>query len=231
MRIDVLTLCPKLVDSALSESIIGRARRNGSLELHTHDLRPFGLGKHKSVDDTPYGGGPGMVMRCEPLFEATEKILATELNQTKRILMCPQGRLLKQSLVRELAREKRLFIICGHYEGVDERVREHLATESISIGDYVLTNGALAAAVLIDAVVRLLPGVLGSEESAQQESFTDRLLDGPVYTRPPNYRGWTVPEILLSGNHGEVEKWRMNESVNRTQKVRPDLLNQPPCAG
>jgi tRNA (guanine37-N1)-methyltransferase len=223
MRVDVLTLFPSIVEGALSESIIGRARKKGLLELHIHDLRPYGLGKHRSTDDTPYGGGPGMVMRCDPLFNATESILGSEFHNTPRILMCPQGRLLRQSIVREISKLPRLFIICGHYEGVDERVRQYLATDTLSIGDYVLTNGALSAAVLIDAVTRLLPGVLGCSESPIRESFSHSYLEGPTYTRPPEFRGWKVPEILLSGNHKEIAAWRENMARIRTQQTRPDI--------
>jgi len=223
MRIDVVTLFPNIVESALSESIIGRARKKKLLDLYVHDLRPYGLGKHHVTDDSPYGGGPGMVMRCEPLFHAAEKILGSEYHITPRILMCPQGRLLKQTVVRELSAHPRIFIICGHYEGVDERVRLYLATDVISIGDYILTNGALAAAVLIDSVVRLIPGVLGSSESTVYESFTQDTLEGPTYTRPAVFRGWKVPEVLLNGNHEQISLWRHQMAITRTKQIRPDI--------
>jgi len=223
MRVDVLTLFPAIVEGALSESIIRRAREKGLLELHVHNLRSYGIGKHRTVDDTPYGGGPGMVLRCEPIFQAAESILGEEFHTTPRILMCPQGKPLHQATVKALSSYRRLFIICGHYEGVDERVRLYLATDTISIGDYILTNGALAAAVLIDAVCRLIPGVLGCPHSPLSESFSHQELEGPVYTRPADFRGWKVPEILLSGDHQKIASWRKSMARQRTEMVRPDL--------
>lgn len=221
MKIDVLTLFPAMFSGPLDESIIKRARTAGILELAIHNLRDYTHDRHKTVDDKPFGGGPGMVLKPEPIFEAVEH-LATD--QTRVILMNPAGRTLTQSIVRELAGYPHLLLVCGSYEGFDERVREHLADDEISIGDYVLTNGALPAMVLIDAVARLLPGVLGDDESASEESFSDGLLEYPHYTRPADFRGMKVPEVLLSGNHAEIAKWRREQARLRTKQRRPDLL-------
>lgn len=221
MQIDVVTLFPRIVEGPLEESILKRARERGRVTIRVHNLRDFAHDKHRVVDDKPFGGGPGMVLKPEPIFEAVEKLRRAD---SRVILMCPQGRRLTQSVARELAGHPHLIIICGHYEGVDERVREALVQDEISIGDYVLTNGALAAAVLIDAVVRLVPGVLGDDASAARDSFADGLLEGPQYTRPAEYRGMRVPEVLLSGNHEEIARWRREQALRRTAQRRPDLL-------
>jgi tRNA (guanine37-N1)-methyltransferase len=206
-------------------SIIARAVREGRLEIHIHNIRDYATDRHKVTDDYPYGGGPGMVMKPEPIFAAVEAVMGDERGpEAPVILMTPSGRLLKQSIVRELAKKRRIGIICGHYEGVDERVRLYLATEELSIGDYVLTGGELPAMVLVDAVARLLPGVISSE-SVAEESFSDGLLEYPQYTRPANFRGWKVPEILLSGNHAQIARWRRGWALIRTLDRRPDLLS------
>jgi tRNA (guanine37-N1)-methyltransferase len=225
MRIDVLTLFPGMFAGPLDESIIQRARRNGLLDLHIHDLRDFTHDRHRTVDDRPFGGGPGMLLKPEPIFEAIEK-LADE--RTRVILMSPAGCPLRQGDAVALARQAHLLLICASYEGVDERVRETLVDDEISIGDYVLTNGALPAMVLVDCVTRLLPGALGDEESAGDESFSHGLLEYPHYTRPAEFRGMKVPEVLLSGNHAEIEKWRREQSKQRTAERRPDLLRDKP---
>jgi len=205
----------------LDESIIMRARKKGLLDLKIHQLRDWTHDRHKTVDDNPFGGGPGMLMKPEPLFEAVESLKRAE---TKVILLSPSGRKFDQAIARELALEKDLLLVTGHYEGFDERVRESLADDELSIGDYVLTNGALPAMVVIDAVVRLLPGVLGDDASSADESFSQGLLEYPQYTRPADFRGMKVPEVLLSGNHAEIEKWRREQAKLRTEKNRPDLL-------
>ncbi len=221
MKIDVLTLFPAMFAGPLDESIIGRARRAGLLQLSVHNLRDYAHDRHKTVDDRPFGGGPGMLLKPEPIFEAVEK-LATE--KARVILLSPAGRTFNQAIARQLAQSAELLIITGHYEGFDERVRERLAHDELSIGDYVLTNGALPAMVIIDAVTRLLPGVLGDDESAQEESFSHGLLEYPQYTRPAEFGGMKVPDVLLSGNHAEIAKWRNEQSRQRTEERRPDLL-------
>lgn len=226
IRIDVVTLFPGIVSGALGESIMGRAQKSGRLDLRLHQLRDYATDKHRITDDRPYGGGPGMVMKCEPVFAAVEDILGADLPSTPRILLSPQGQPFTQGIARRLAELPRFLLICGHYEGVDERIREHLASEAISIGDYVLTNGALAAAVVIDSVVRLVPGVLGDEGSHADESHSGQGLEYPQYTRPPDFRGHVVPEILLSGNHAAVEAWRREQGRARTVKSRPDLAQK-----
>jgi tRNA (guanine37-N1)-methyltransferase len=233
MRIDILTLFPAICRAPLSESMMKRAQECGVLELHIHNLRDWTTDKHHVVDDAPFGGGQGMVMKAEPIFAAVEDLKKTsnaqrptsnvELQRPKVILMSPAGRKFDQGVAAEFSSEAHLIIVCGHYEGVDHRVVEHLVDEEVSIGDYVLTNGAIAAVVLVDAVVRLLPGVLGDEQSAADDSFSAGLLEGPQYTRPSEFRGWKVPDILLSGNHGEIAKWRKEQGRQRTQKNRPDL--------
>ncbi|OGV57953.1 MAG: tRNA (guanosine(37)-N1)-methyltransferase TrmD [Lentisphaerae bacterium RIFOXYA12_FULL_48_11] len=223
LSIDVITIFPRMLDGFLNESMLKRAAKQGAVELRTIDLRDFTHDVHRTTDDKPYGGGPGMLMKPEPLFEAVESVMT---HGARVILMTPQGKPFKQSMAVELSKEKHLIFICGHYEGVDERVRQHLATDEISIGDYVLTNGALPAAVVIDSVVRLLPGVLGGEGATVEESFNQGYLEYPQYTRPPEYRGMKVPEILMSGNHEEIARWRKEQAVARTIKKRPDLLNK-----
>jgi tRNA (guanine37-N1)-methyltransferase len=223
MRIDILTLFPEMFAGPLSESMIKRARERGLVDIRVHDIREFAHDKHRTADDRPFGGGPGMVLKPEPIFECFE---AAVPRGTRLIYMTPQGRPLTQAKVRELAAGESLALLCGHYEGVDERVRAALVTEEISIGDYVLTGGELPAMVLVDAVVRLLPGALGDEDSAQQESFTGGLLDCPHFTRPEVYRGMAVPQVLLSGNHGEIARWRRAQAEERTRQRRPDLIRE-----
>jgi tRNA (guanine37-N1)-methyltransferase len=223
MKIDVLTLFPGMFAGPLDASIVGRARTAGILQLGIHDLRGWTHDRHRTVDDTPYGGGPGMVLKPEPLFEAIEALRGERGAGTKVILTSPSGRVFNQEIARELSRESGLLLVCGSYEGFDERVREHLADDELSIGDYVLTNGALPAMVIIDAVTRLLPGALGDDASSADESFSDGLLEYPQYTRPAEFRGWPVPEILQSGNHAAIEKWRRAQAARRTAARRPDL--------
>jgi len=225
MRIDILTLFPEICRAPLNASMMKRAQESGALDLQIHNLRDWTNDKHHVVDDAPFGGGQGMVMKPEPIFAAVEDLKSKIQNpKSKIILMSPAGRKFDQGLAKEFSTESHLIIICGHYEGVDHRVIEHLVDAEISIGDYVLTNGAIAAVVLVDAVVRLLPGVLGDEQSAADDSFSGGLLEGPQYTRPSDFRGWKVPDVLLSGNHGEIAKWRREQARQRTQKDRPDLL-------
>jgi len=224
MIIEVVTLFPAMVEQCASHSIIGRARESGALQLRVVDLRDYTHDRHRTADDAPYGGGAGMVMKVEPLDEAITDLRQKAGEPVRVILMSPQGRKLDQRLVEELAEEGHLVLICGHYEGVDERVREHLVDDEISIGDYVLTGGELPALVLVDAVARYIPGVLGKAESAEEESFRDGLLEYPQYTRPEEYRGWRVPEVLLSGHHAMIARWRRRESLRRTLERRPDLL-------
>jgi tRNA (guanine37-N1)-methyltransferase len=227
MRIDILSLFPETFASPLNQSIIKRAREQGLVDIVIHDIRDYTHDKHHTADDCPYGGGPGMVLKPEPIFEAAEAIEKhLGVSDLPVILLTPQGRLFSQSVAQELALHPRLMLICGHYEGLDERVCEHLATDQISIGDYVLSGGELAALVVVDAIVRLIPGVLGSEDSASSDSHSDGLLEYPQYTRPQVYRGWSVPSVLLSGNHGEVAQWRRRQAILRTAKRRPDLLEK-----
>jgi tRNA (guanine37-N1)-methyltransferase len=221
LKIDVLTLFPAMFAGPLDESIIMRARKTGLLDLQIHQLRDWTHDRHKTVDDRPFGGGPGMLLKPEPLFEAVESLKRPE---TRVILLSPGGRKFDQSIARELAAQKDLLLVTGHYEGFDERVRTMLADDELSIGDYVLTNGALPAMVVIDAVTRLLPGVLGDDASSSDESFSAGLLEYPQYTRPAEFRGAKVPDILLSGNHAGIEKWRREQARSRTKAQRPDLL-------
>jgi len=221
LRIDVLTLFPGMFTGPLDESIIMRARRAGLLQVNLHNLRDYAHDRHKTVDDRPFGGGPGMLLKPEPIFEAVEALRGDE---TRVILLSPAGRLFNQGIARDLSLEKNLLMITGHYEGFDERIREKLADDELSVGDFVLTNGALPAMVVIDCVARLLPGVLGDEFSAEQESFSQGLLEFPQYTRPAEFRGMKVPEVLLSGNHAEIARWRAEQAVLRTRERRPDLL-------
>ncbi len=227
MRIDILTLFPEICRAPLNESMMKRAQTAGALELHVHNIRDWATDKHRIVDDAPFGGGQGMVMKPEPIFTAVEEIQASSKHQvpsSKTILMSPAGRRFDQGMAEALAHEQHLIIICGHYEGIDHRVTEHLVDLELSIGDYVLTNGAIAAVVVVDAVVRLLPGVLGHEQSAADDSFSRGLLEGPQYTRPADFRGWKVPDVLLSGNHAEIAAWREREGQRRTRQNRPDLV-------
>jgi tRNA (guanine37-N1)-methyltransferase len=223
MKIDVLTTFPEMFTGPVDASIIQRARKKGLLELRVHNLRDYAHDNYKTVDDRPFGGGPGMVLKCEPIVEALE---ALKGDATRVVLMSPSGRLFEQSLARELSAGPDLLIICGAYEGVDERVREQWVDEELSIGDYVLTNGTLAAMVVIDAVTRLLPGALGDEQSVVDESFSGGLLEYPHYTRPAEFRGMKVPAVLLSGNHAAIEKWRREQAQARTAQRRPDLARK-----
>ena len=225
LQIDIVTIFPRMLDSILGESILKRAQEAGLVQIRCVNLRDFATGAHLTTDDRPYGGGPGMVMKPEPVFKAVDALRRPE---SKVILMTPQGEPFKQAMAMALSKESHLIILCGHYEGVDERIREALADLEISIGDYVLTNGVISAAIVVDAVVRLLPGALGGEGAADDESFTTGLLEYPHYTRPPVYRGMAIPEILTSGNHAEIAKWRHEQSLTRTQARRPDLPLPPP---
>ena len=224
MRIDILTIFPDMFRGPLQESIVKRAQDKGLVSIHLHDIRQWATDRHKSVDDYPYGGGPGMVMKPEPVFAAVEAVKAMDPQEAPVILLTPVGRPFNQQVALELAQRPRLLLLCGHYEGVDARIHEHLADDEISIGDYVLSGGELAAMVVVDAVVRLLPGALGHPESAVQESFTQGLLEYPHYTRPPEFRGWQVPEVLPSGDHAAVARWRRQQSLLLTARRRPHLL-------
>jgi tRNA (guanine37-N1)-methyltransferase len=228
MRIDIVTLFPEICRAPLSESIMKRAQEKGIIELRIHNLRDWASDKHHTVDDAPFGGGQGMVMKPEPIFAAVEDLRqqasGIRPRSAKVILMSPAGRRFDQRMAQQLSQESHLIIVCGHYEGVDHRVIDHLIDLEISIGDYVLTNGAIAAVALVDAVARLLPGTLGHEHSAADDSFSRGLLEAPQYTRPAQFRGWKVPEVLLSGNHAEIAKWRKEQAIKRTRQNRPDLL-------
>lgn len=224
MNIRILTLFPGMFAGPFGESIIRRAIDQGLVDIDIYNIRDYTRDKHHVVDDSPYGGGPGMVLKPEPLFEAVEAV--KEGADIPVILLTPQGRLFNQGIAEELAGQEEIILICGHYEGVDERVREHLVTDEVSIGDYVLSGGEFAAMVVVDAVVRQLPGALGSEESVGDDSHSTGLLEYPQYTRPQSFRGWEVPEILLSGNHAEIERWRRGQSLRRTAERRPDLMER-----
>jgi tRNA (guanine37-N1)-methyltransferase len=228
MRMDVLTLFPAMFEEVFAASILGKAKEKGIVSLNAVNFRDYANNKHNTVDDAPYGGGGGMVLKAEPIFAAVEALQAEE-DQTRKpriILMCPQGEPYSQRKAEELARESHLIFICGHYEGFDERIREHLVTDEISIGDYVLTGGELAAMVVIDSVSRLLPGVLGNEMSAVTDSFSTGLLEYPHYTRPAKFRDWDVPDVLISGHHINVASWRRKQSLRRTWQRRPELLSK-----
>lgn len=222
MKIDILTLFPESFENILNISILKRAREKGLVEIQIFNIRDFSHDKHKRVDDYPYGGGTGLVLKPEPLFNAIEHI---KNKDSKVIYLSPQGKVYNQKLAYLLSKEKHLILLCGHYEGVDQRVIDHLVDEEISIGDYILTGGELPAMVLIDSIVRLIPGVLGSFESIMNESFSEGLLEYPQYTRPRVYRDLKVPEILLSGNHGEIKKWRRKKAIEKTFRVRPELMS------
>ncbi len=221
LTIDVLTLFPRMLDGFLAESILGKGLAAGHLAVNVRDLREWATDKHRRADDRPFGGGAGMVMLAEPVFAAMEQI---QTPGCRRIYLTPDGVPLSPALALELSQQKHLVLLSGHYEGIDQRIRDKVIDQEVSIGDYVLTNGTLAAAVLIDALARFIPGVLGEEKSLTHESFTSKLLDFPQYTRPAEFRGMSVPEILLSGNHAEIEKWRHARQVEKTRQVRPDLL-------
>lgn len=232
MRIDILTLFPQMFEVPFSFGIFKRAVNNNLVSINLHNIRDYTHDNHHTADDYPYGGGPGMILKPEPIFEAVEAIKSDirakeKVRALPIILLTPQGRLFSQQVAQELSRYSHLILICGHYEGVDERVREHLVTDEISIGDYVLTGGELPAMVVIDTVVRLLPRVLGSEASPANDSHANGLLEYPQYTRPVEYRGWSVPEVLISGNHAQIAKWRRQQALRRTQERRPELLAGP----
>jgi len=229
MEFDVFTLLPEVYPPYLDSSILQRARQRGLIDVHVHNIRAWATNKHHVTDDEPYGGGGGMVMKVEPVFAAVESVLGPE-SGCPIILLTPQGRVFTQKIAMELAQHPRLGLICGRYEGVDERIRQHLVTDEISIGDYVLTGGELPSLVLIDAVSRLLPGVLGDPDGPFDDSHASGLLEYPHYTRPPEYHGWGVPEILLSGDHGKIGQWRREQSLRRTLKRRPDLLEDAPLS-
>ncbi|WP_336773075.1 tRNA (guanosine(37)-N1)-methyltransferase TrmD [Paenibacillus sp. MMO-58] len=228
MRIDVLTLFPEMFDGVFGASILGKARDKGIVSLEAINFREYSNNKHNTVDDYPYGGGGGMVLKPEPVFAAVEDLMAKKESgaRPRVILMCPQGESFTQKKAEELAKEEHLVLICGHYEGYDERIREYLVTDELSIGDYVLTGGEIPAMTVIDSVVRLLPGVLGNETSAVTDSYSTGLLEYPHYTRPPVFRDWAVPDVLVSGNHAKIDTWRREQSLLRTLKRRPDLLEK-----
>lgn len=226
MRFDVFTLLPDVMTAYLQSSILGKAQETGLIEIVLHNIRDFAIDRHRTTDDEPYGGGGGMVLKPEPVFAAVEKLLGESTEGTPIILLTPQGRVFNQEIARELAEHHRLTLICGRYEGVDERVRSHLATDEISIGDYVLTGGELPALVVIDGVARLRPGVLGDDDAAAKDSHARGLLEHPHYTRPASFRGWKVPDVLLSGDHARVAQWRREQSLIRTLIRRPDLLDK-----
>ena len=223
MRIDIFSIFPGIFRGPFDESIVRRAIERGLLEVALHDIRDHGVGRHRAVDDTPYGGGAGMVMAAPTIFDAVECVLGESLKSTPIILMAPSGEVFTQAIARELASLKRFALLCGRYEGVDQRVRDHLVTRELSIGDYVLTGGELAAAVIVDVVTRLIPGAIEAT-SLDEESFTDGLLEYPHYTRPSTYRGWPVPDVLLGGHHAEIARWRRERSLHLTRERRPDLL-------
>lgn len=226
MKIDILTLFPEMFEQVLGSSIIGKAADKGLVQFRVKNFREYAVNKHGQVDDYPYGGGPGMVLRPEPLFAAVEELTKDLSSPPRVLLMCPQGERYDQRMAEQLAKERHLVFICGHYEGYDERIREHLITDEISIGDFILTGGELPAMTIIDSIVRLLPGALGNESSAVTDSFSDGLLEHPHYTRPATFRGWSVPEVLLSGHHAKIEEWRREQSVRRTLERRPELLEK-----
>lgn len=233
VRIDILTLFPEMFQGPFGCSIVQRAVDAGLVSIIIHDIRDYTHDRHHTVDDYAYGGGAGMVLKPGPVFEAVEAVLSKEPGEQKDvpiILLTPQGRVFSQQIAAELAGHGRLVLVCGHYEGVDERIREHLVTDEISIGDYVLSGGELPAMVVVDAVVRLIPGVLGSEDSAMDDSHVAGLLEYPQYTRPPVFRGWEVPEVLISGNHARIAKWRREQALRRTLKRRPELLQKAELA-
>ena len=227
MRIDILTTFPEMFPGVLDTSILGRARQQGLLEIACTDIRPFSASKHKNTDDYPFGGGAGMVMMPQPIMDAMDAVCGPDFHG-RRIYLGPRGRTLNTALARELAREERLVLLCGHYEGVDQRALDACVDEEISIGDYILTGGELAAMVLVDCVARFVPGVLGSAESPEEESFSDGLLEYPQYTRPRELRGMAVPEVLLNGDHAKIRAWRRRESLRATLRHRPDLLEKAP---
>ena len=224
MRIDILTVLPEMLESPLHCSILQRAQDKGLVEIHVHNLRDWSLRKHRKVDDYPFSGEAGMVMQIEPVDRCVEQ-LKSERHYDEVIFTSPDGEILSQPLANTLSLAQNLIILCGHYKGVDYRIREHLVTKEISIGNYVLTGGELPAAVIADSIVRLIPGAIGDEQSALNDSFQDNLLEAPVYTRPADYKGWKVPDILLSGNKAKIDEWKMQQALSRTKQLRPELLN------
>ena len=225
MRIDILTVVPELLDSPLSHSIVGRARKKGLVEINVHNLRKYGIGPRKNVDDYSYGGDAGMVMMVEPVYRMVEELKA-ERDYDEVIYMSPDGERLTQAIANELSLHGNIIILCGHYKGVDQRIREHLVTREISVGDYVVSGGEIPAALLADAIVRLIPGALSDETSALSDSFQDDLLSPPVYTRPADFNGWKVPEVLLSGNPRLIQAWQDEQALERTKQLRPELINK-----
>ena len=225
MRIDIISVVPELLEGFMNESILGRAQKKGLVEIHIHNLRDYTLDKHKRVDDYPFGGFAGMVMQCEPIDRCISALKA-QRHYDEVIFTAPDGEQFNQPMANSLSQCENIIILCGHYKGIDHRIREHLITKEISIGDYVLTGGELAAAVIADAVTRIIPGAIGDEVSALEDSFQDNLLAAPVYTRPADYKGWKVPEILLSGHEAKIKEWEMQQSYERTKRLRPDLLKE-----
>lgn len=225
MRIDIITVLPEMLEGFINESIIARARKKGLVEIHLHNLRDYTLDKWRRVDDYPYGGFAGMVMQCEPIDRCISTLKA-ERNYDDVIYVSPDGEKFDQRMANGMSLQGNLIILCGHYKGIDQRVRDHLITREISVGDFVLTGGELAAAVITDAVVRLIPGAIGDDQSALSDCFQDNLLAAPIYTRPADYKGWTVPDILLSGNEAKIKQWEMEQAMERTQRLRPDLLKK-----
>ena len=225
MRIDILTVVPELLESPLAHSIVGRAIKKGLVDIQVHNLRKYGIGPRKNVDDYSYGGDAGMVMRIEPVYDMIAELRA-ERDYDEVIYLSPDGERLTQAISNELSLKGNLILLCGHYKGIDHRIREHLITREISIGDYVLTGGELAAAVMADAIVRVVPGVIGDEQSALSDCFQDDMLSAPIYTRPADYRGWRVPDVLLSGNEAMIKQWEFDQAMERTQRLRPDLLRK-----
>ncbi len=225
MRIDIITVLPELVEPFMNESILGRAQKKGFAEIHIHNQRDYATNKWRRVDDYPFGGSAGMVMQCEPIDRCISKLME-ERHYDEIIFTAPDGEQFTQNVANELSLKENIIILCGHYKGVDQRIRDHIITREISIGDYVLTGGELAAAVMADAVVRIIPGVIGDEQSALNDSFQDNLLGAPVYTRPAEYKGWQVPEVLLSGHEAKIRDWELQQSIERTKRLRPDLLDE-----
>lgn len=225
MRIDIITVLPEMLEGFINESIIARARKKGLVEIHLHNLRDYTLDKWRRVDDYPYGGFAGMVMQCEPIDRCISALKA-ERNYDDVIYVSPDGEKFDQRMANNMSLQGNLIILCGHYKGIDQRVRDHLITREISVGDFVLTGGELAAALITDAIVRLIPGAISDDQSALSDCFQDDLLAAPIYTRPANYKGWTVPDILLSGNEAKIKQWEMDQAMERTQRLRPDLLKK-----
>ena len=225
MRIDIITVLPEMLDGFVNTSILSRAQKKGLVEIHIHNLRDYSTDKHRRVDDYPFGGFAGMVMKCQPIDDCISKLMA-EREYDEVIFTSPDGEQFNQPMANELSLKKNIIILCGHYKGIDYRIREHLITKEISVGDYVLTGGELPAAIISDALVRLVPGVLSDEQSALSDSFQDNLLAAPVYTRPADYKGWKVPDVLLSGHDAKIKEWELQQSLERTKSLRPDLLQQ-----